>query len=79
MALERELETYKRELPNLLDRVGKFALVRGDELVSVWETYDDALQEGYRLFGLEPFLVKQIQLAEFVHHITRAIMPICQS
>jgi hypothetical protein len=78
MALEKELDTYKRELPKLLDNVGKYVLIHNDE-VSVWGTYEDALQEGYRLFGLKPFLVKQIQAMEQVHFVTRNVQPVCQS
>jgi hypothetical protein len=78
MALERELDTYKRELPNLLDKAGKYVLIHEDQ-VSVWCTYEDALQEGYRIFGLKPFLVKQIQTTEQIHHVTRDIQPVCQS
>ena len=78
MVLEKELDTYKRELPNLLDKVGKYILIHDDQL-SVWETYKDALQEGYRVFGLKPFLVKQIQVTEQVQFITRNIDLVCQS
>jgi hypothetical protein len=77
--LQKELATYKRELPNLLGRVGKYVLIRGDQVLSVWEAYQDAIQEGYRVCGLDPFLVKQIQAVEQVHYITRAVEPVCQS
>jgi hypothetical protein len=77
--LEKELETYRRELPNLLTQAGKYALVKEDKVVSTWGTYEDALQEGYRLFDLSPFLVKQIQAAEVAHLITRHVEPVCQS
>jgi hypothetical protein len=79
MSFERELAAYRRELPRLLDRSGKFALVHGDEVVSNWDTYADALQEGYRRFGLDTFIVKQIQAVELVHFVTREITPVCQS
>ena len=79
MALEKELETYKKELPNLLPRAGKYALIQGDKVSGIWETYPDALQEGYRIFGLKPFLVKQIQAVDFIHHMTRDVRPLCQS
>jgi hypothetical protein len=68
--LEKELATYKRELPKLLTNIGKFALIHGDEVSGVWETYLDALQEGCRLFGLEPFLIKEIQVVDSTHHVT---------
>lgn len=79
MALEKELETYKRELQNLMPRVGKYVLIHEDKVSGIWETYQDALQEGYRLFGLKPFLVKQIQAVDLIHHMTRDIRPVCQS
>ncbi len=79
MSLEKELETYRRELPGLLSHAGKFALVRGEKVISVWGTYEDALQEGYRLFALDPFMVQQIQPAEVVHHVTRPVDPVCPS
>jgi hypothetical protein len=79
MALEKELDTYRREFPKLLNRAGKFALVQGDAVISVWDSYEDAIQEGYRLFSLKPFLVKQILAIEQVHHFTRGIEPVCQS
>jgi hypothetical protein len=79
MALEQELATYKRELSGLLNRSGKFVVIKGDKVLSTWETYADALQEGYRLFLLEPFLVKRIQTVEPVHHFTRDIKPSCRS
>ena len=75
MALEQELQTYKTKLPELLadDGEGKFALVHGDKVVEVYGTYEDALKAGYSQFGLNPFLVKQIQSVEQVHFISRFV------
>ena len=77
MALERELETYKRKLPELIadNSEGKYALIHGDDVVDVLGTYEDAIKEGYTKFGLEPFLVRQIQSAEQVHFISRLLSP----
>lgn len=72
MALEKELETYRDRLPSLLAEEGKFALIRGGEVVGTFDTYADALTEGYKLFKLDPFLVKQIQAVEQAHFIARA-------
>jgi hypothetical protein len=76
--LQKELETFAKALPNLLDKLGKYALVRGESVASVWDTYEDAIQEGYKQFGLSPFLVKQIQVTEPVYHFTRDVRPICR-
>ncbi len=74
MALEKELETYARKLPELKEHEGKFALVHGD-VVDVFASYEDAIKEGYGRFGLEPFLVKQIQSVEQVQLVTRLLVP----
>jgi hypothetical protein len=79
MALEKELQTYRRELPKLLGQEGKYALVQGDALAGVWDTYEDAIQAGYDKFGLKPFLVKQILAVEQVHSITRNVTFPCHT
>ncbi|HMD98487.1 MAG TPA: hypothetical protein VKM93_14280 [Terriglobia bacterium] len=59
--LETELKAYEHHRDNLLSTAeGKFALVRGDAVVGVYESEIDAISEGYRRFGNVPFLVKQI-------------------
>jgi len=73
MALERELATYKAKLQELLPDEGKYALIHGDDVIAVYGTYEDAIKEGYAKFGLDPFLVKQIQSSEQVHFISRLI------
>lgn len=74
MALERELETYARELPNLTASEGKFVLIHADE-VEVFESYEDALRIGYERYGLDPFLVKRIESVETIHFLTRDVLP----
>ncbi len=75
MSLDREIETYKAKLPELLLEEGKFALIHGVDLVGVYFAYEDAIKQGYEKFGLEPFLVKQILCSEQVQFISRFIMP----
>jgi len=75
MALEREFETYKTKLPELTANEGKFVLIHGDDLVSVLDSYADAIKEGYAKFGLSPFLVKQIQAVERVQFVSRFVDP----
>jgi hypothetical protein len=62
VSLEREWQTFQRELGQLLaeGNAGRFALIRADELIGVWDTEDEALREGYQRFGLEPFLVQPV-------------------
>jgi hypothetical protein len=71
MALEKEIDAYAKALPTLKDQAGKFVLIRGDDVVGTFSSYEDALREGYAKFKLEPFLVRQIQIIEKVQVISR--------
>ena len=46
MALEKELETYKNELPKLLANEGKYVLIVGDKVIDFFAAYEDAVKEG---------------------------------
>jgi hypothetical protein len=73
MALDKELETYKKKLPELAGQEGKFVLIHGEEVADVFSSYEDAIKEGYTRYKLEPFLVKQIQAFEQVQFISRFV------
>jgi len=60
MPLEKELETYRKKLPELKAQEGKFVLVHGEEIIDFFSTYEDAIKSGYQKYKLEPFLVKQV-------------------
>ena len=56
-----ELATFRAALPGLLNTdLGRWALVKGGEIVVIMDTENDALDEGYREFGNVPFLVERI-------------------
>jgi len=61
--LEREIATYFRELPQLIadGHEGRYALIRDEDLLSVWDTLDDALQAGHERFGFERFMTQKIR------------------
>ena len=76
MALERELDTFRSELPNLLATPanrGKFALVFGDRIDSLWTTEDEALAAGYARFGVEPFLIMLVTDHEQPRYFARSV------
>ena len=75
MALEKELETFQKHLPEWAEYEGKFVLIRGDNVAGFYTSYEDALKEGYEKFKLEPFLVKQINAIEQVHFVSRLVDP----
>lgn len=80
MALEKELAVFEKRLPEFTaEHEGQFVLIHGDEVVDFFTSYEDAIKVGYSRFGLDPFLVKQIQAIEQMHFITRLISPDCSS
>ena len=76
MPLERELATYRAKLPELAAQEGKFVLIHGRDVVGTYSSYEDALRQGYREFGLDPFLVKQVQSTEQVHFVSQVLVPL---
>lgn len=77
MPLEKELETYNNHLAEWTADNGKFVLIRGDEVKGVYGTYEDALKEGFETYGLNEFLVKQIQTVQQVQFISRLLDSAC--
>jgi hypothetical protein len=74
--LATELATYERHKDKLVAAdEGRFVLIHGEEIAGVWDTYKDALEAGYKQFGLDPFLVKQICGVERVQFFTRGLTP----
>ena len=64
--LETEREFFDKIHSQLLaDHPGKFVLIKGGDLIGTFATIEEAVTEGARRFGLEPFLVRQVlQAAE---------------
>jgi hypothetical protein len=61
MALETELAFFNTNRGELVERhAGKFALIKGSELIDVFDSAETAFNAGVAHFGREPFLTKQI-------------------
>ena len=59
--LNLELRTFEAMRLELLGRAAeKFVLIKGDQLIGVFESPMEALKRGYERFGNQPFLVKQV-------------------
>ena len=71
--LEKDLIKYKELLPTLTGSEGKFAVIFQGELAGIFQSYEDALQAGYKAAGTEPFLVKKIAATEFISYFTRDV------
>ncbi|MHB8257717.1 MAG: hypothetical protein ACYDHY_15050 [Acidiferrobacterales bacterium] len=77
--LQYELDRYNAELQTLLEHEGRFAVIKGDNAIDIFDTYDDALKAGYEKYGLEPFLVQKISRVPPVANFTRFSLAPCQA
>ena len=73
--ISREIDYYHRHLKDWEGRDGEFILIKEESVVDFFSSYDDALKAGYQKFGLEPFLVKQINTIDRGSFISRSILP----
>ena len=74
MALERELAIYTEHLMDLLPNEGKYVVIKGEEVLGVYDSLDGALSAGYERYGDVDFLVKQISAVEPIEHFSRDIL-----
>ena len=57
---QAELEFYNKNREQLLkDHKNRYLLIKGDALIASYLTNDEAIREGVRQFGSEPFLVRE--------------------
>jgi hypothetical protein len=65
-----EWDFYRQEVGRLLadGHAGKHVLIKGAEIIGIYETHEEALGEGYRRFSRhQPFLIHEIQAEERVY------------
>jgi hypothetical protein len=68
--LQVELAAFERLRLKLVEQHdGKYALLKGTELIDCFTTFEDAYVAGVERFGLEPFLVKEVRKTDPVLHI----------
>jgi len=59
--LEAELQYFNEHHAELLEQAaGKFALIKGDRLIGMFDNETSAIRNGYQKLGNVPFLVKQV-------------------
>lgn len=59
--LEKERKFFDRKKAELIDdHLGKFVVIKENEMIGVFNTIEEAMSDGARRFGLSPFLVRQI-------------------
>ncbi len=60
--LDEERKLYKEKHDELVKTsFGKFVLIKGSEIIGVFNTIEEGISEGARRFGLQSFLVREIR------------------
>jgi hypothetical protein len=75
--LAKEWDTYRREVAHMLAEgfEGKFALVKGEQVVAIHASWDAAREDGLRRFFPEAFLVQQICVEQPILRIRGYSLP----
>jgi len=61
MPFEKELKYFRQHKEEwLLHHEGKYALVKGQDLIGTFTKEEEAYEEGVKRFGAGPFLIKPI-------------------
>ncbi len=61
MAFEAENKTYADAKDKLVaEAEGQFVVVKGENILGPYSTYGAAYEQGLKMFGKPPFLVKQV-------------------
>jgi hypothetical protein len=59
----QELQTFRRELPRLLaeGNEGKWALIKGGQVIGVYQTFDESYLAGRERYLFQPFIVQPVR------------------
>jgi hypothetical protein len=70
-SLKLEASFFEQHREELVERAnGKFALVKGESLVGIFDSQIEAIRAGYQRFGNEAFLVKHVVRVEIPLNFT---------
>jgi hypothetical protein len=68
--LQQERQFFSRMLPKWLNACpGRVVLVKGERLIGIFDTEEEAIEENARLHGLESALVRRVTLTTEEIHI----------
>ena len=67
----KEIANYQQNKEAILrDNSGKFVLIKGDKIIGIYDTRNDAIKVGIDKFSNSPFLVKKISEVEESQNFT---------
>ena len=68
--LTKEIKYFEANLKRwLTEKKGLFVLIKGEELIGTFNTFEAALAEGAQRYGLESFLIRPVQESPEEIHI----------
>jgi len=68
--LESEMAYFNEHRKELLAKAeGKFVLIKGDKEYGFYDDDEQAYKAGVELFGLQPFLIKEVAVKDQIHEI----------
>jgi len=71
VVLELERQTYEQKKSELVGKSeGKYVLIKGKEIIGVFESEKDAIKIGIEKFGNSPFFVRKIERIEQTQNFT---------
>jgi hypothetical protein len=71
LALNEEWDVYRREVGRLLaeGHEGRWVLIKGPDVIGLYDTYDESHNEAIRRYWLEASLTKQILTNEPLYRV----------
>ena len=73
--LKEEVATFGAHIKQIRRNVGKFVLIQGKSVVDYFDTYTQAIEAGYEMFGLKNFFVRQVNAKESAINVMRCSIP----
>jgi hypothetical protein len=79
--LSTEWDVYRREVGRLLaeGHEGRWILIKGEEILGIFDKREDASTLGYKRFLLDGFLVHQIQTRERIYRVAPIYWMSCRT
>lgn len=73
--LQKEIATYTAQKNVLVGTSrGKFVLIKGEQMLDIFDVKIDAIRQGYERLGDVPFLVKQVVEVETPQNFTSNLL-----
>ena len=74
IALEKEYNLFLSHLNEFLpDHLDQFVLIKENDVIGFYESYEKALKEGLQHFGNVPFFIKEVKKEEEIHFFHQGI------